>query len=539
MLHHPNRESDLILTDLSGYNPVMFLSRPWTIGLLIIASIMLNTSLTACERSTPFDLSITPASVWSSGQPATVAEALTTPSTSYILPTTRIPGSAILTPTPDSLHYQSSTERGPETYIVQPGDMLSAIAERYSVSVPMLVQANNLSNPDALEVGQALTIPVPTPQAPGPAFKLIPDSELVYGPLSGQFDIDTFIQSKHGYLADYTDVVNGETLTAAQAVQRAAQNFSVSPRILLAVLEYRSGWVTNPNPDSSLGDMPLGYNDDFYVGLYRQLVWAAATLNNGYYRWRSGAATAWVLTDGSVVPINPTINAGTAGVQNFFAQLDDYDAWLRDVSPGGFFDTFTQLFGYPFDLAIEPLVPANLTQPPLLLPFGPGEIWAFTGGPHPAWDFGSPFGALDFAPAETQGCDPSDAWITAMADGLVTRTGVGSVYQDLDGDGNEGSGWVILYMHVEARDRVQSGAYLRAGDRIGHPSCEGGQSSGNHLHIARKFNGEWISAIGPLPFNLGGWIASGTGEEGVGSLTRNGQVIDSYNGSIPTNQIQR
>jgi murein DD-endopeptidase MepM/ murein hydrolase activator NlpD len=418
--------------------------------------------------------------------------------------------------------------------------MLSAIAERYNVSVQALVQTNNISNPDALEVGQTLTIPVVPPQPTGPAYKIIPDSELVYGPLSGQFDIDAFIQSRHGYLVSYTDVVNGETLNAAQVIQRVAQNFSVSPRTLLALLEYRSGWVTNPNPDPSLGDTPFGFNDGFHVGLYRQLVWVAATLNNGYYRWRSDAATAWVLSDGSVVPIDPTINAGTAGVQNFFAQMDGYAAWLRDVSPGGFFDTYSLFFGSPFDLAIESLVPANLTQPRLLLPFGPGEVWALTGGPHLAWDFGTPLGALDFAPpGEALGCVETDYWVTAVADGLVTRTGDGQVIQDLDEDGNEGSGWVILYMHIESRERVQPGTHLRAGDRVGHPSCEGGQSSGTHVHLARKFNGEWISAIGPVPFNLSGWISAGTGENYVGTLTRNGVIVVNFEGNSTINQIQR
>ncbi len=518
----------------------MFSQRLWAIGLLIIASILLGTGLTACETSKPFDLSITPASIWSSGQPATAAAVVDAPTKSYILPPMRAPGSAILTPTPDSSHYQPSVERGLETYVVQPGDILSAIAEHYSVSVPMLIQANNISNPDALEVGQTLTIPVPTPQPPGPAFKLIPDSELVYGPLNSQFDIEAFIQSKNGYLVNYTDTVDGKTLTAMQVVQRVAQNFSVNPRLLLAVLEYRSGWVTNPTPDPALGDTPLGFNDGFYVGLYKQLVWAACHLNNGYYRWRAGAAIKWVLADGSVVPIDPTINAGTASVQNFFAQLDGYAMWLRDVSPGGFLDTFTRLFGYPFDLAIEPLVPANLAQPSLLLPFGPGEIWAFTGGPHPAWDFGSPLGALDFAPpGEALGCVETDYWVTAVAQGQVLRTGNGVVIEDLDGDGNEGTGWVILYMHIETRDRVQPAMSLHAGDRIGHPSCEGGQSSGTHIHLARKFNGEWISAIGAVPFNLSGWISAGTGEEYVGTLTRNGVAVENYEGNSPVNQIQR
>ncbi|MBE3066481.1 MAG: LysM peptidoglycan-binding domain-containing protein [Chloroflexi bacterium] len=507
----------------------MLRKRLWIFGLIIM--------LTACSRPWTETSVITPASVWTSGQvPTAVA---VTPTISYTLPTPRPPGAPVLTPTPDVPHYQTGVARGPETYIVQSGDWLSAIAERYSVSVEAIIQANNISNPDALEVGQRLTIPVVTPQAPGPATKLIPDSELVYGPLSASFDIAAFIHSKGGYLASYTQDVNGETLDATQVVQLIAQNYSVNPRLLLAVLESRSGWVTNPNPDPTMGDTPFGYIDSWYVGLYRQLAWASIHLNSGFYRWRANSVTDWVLGDGSVVPIDPTINAGTAGVQNFFARLDDYSSWLRDVSPGGFFDTYYLLFGYPFDTAIEPLVPANLAQPLLLLPFGPGETWAFTGGPHPAWDAGSPYGALDFAPAETRGCVETNLWVTAVADGLVTRTGNGVVMLDLDGDGSEGTGWVILYMHIESRDRVQPGTFLRAGEPVGHPSCEGGISNGTHVHLARKFNGVWMPADGPVPLNLSGWVASGTGEEYVGTLTRNGVVVESYDDISPINQIQR
>ena len=508
----------------------MLRKRLWIFGLIIM--------LTACSRPWTETSVITPASVWTSGQvPTAVA---VTPTISYTLPTPRPPDVPVLTPTPDVPHYQTGVARGPETYIVQSGDWLSAIAERYSVSVEAIIQANNISNPDALEVGQTLVIPVVTPQAPGPATKLIPDSELVYGPLSASFDIAAFIHSKGGYLASYTQDVNGETLDATQVVQLIAQNYSVNPRLLLALLEYRSGWVTNPNPDPTLGDTPFGFNDGWYVGLYRQLAWASIQLNSGFYRWRANSVTDWVLVDGSVVPIDPTINAGTAGVQNFFARLDDYSTWLRDVSPGGFFGSYSLLFGYPFDTAIEPLVPANLAQPLLLLPFGPGEIWAFTGGPHLAWDAGSPYGALDFAPpGEALGCVETDDWVTAVADGLVTRTGTGVVILDLDGDGNEGTGWVILYMHIESRDRVQPGTFLRAGEPVGHPSCEGGISSGTHVHLARKFNGVWIPASGPVPFNLSGWVASGTGELYVGMLTRNGKVVESFEGNSTINIIQR
>ena len=498
----------------------------------------LGVSLSACGQSQK--TSITPASIWASGQPAMATLAAGTPTRSYFLPLTRIPGSPELTPTPDAAHYQAGTARGPQTYVVQSGDMLSAIAQKYSVSVQALSQANHLADINALQVGQTLTIPAVTPQPAGPAYKIIPDSELVYGPLSAQTDIDAFIRSKAGYLATYTQDFNGETMTAAQVVVHVALDYSIDPRLLLAVLEYRSGWLTNLHPDQALDEQPFGFYDAWYHGLLRQLEWAAIQLNSGYYRWRSKAVTDWVLKDGSVVPIDPAINAGTAGVQNFFAQLDDYSTWLRDVSPGGFFDTYHVLFGYPFDLSIEPLVPANLIQPPLTLPFGPGETWFFTGGPHLAWDAGTPYGALDFAPPGNNQCGTeSDAWVTAVAAGVVTRTGDGEVILDLDGDGNEGTGWVILYMHIETRDRVKPGVILHAGDRIGHPSCEGGEATGIHVHIARKFNGEWISALGPLPFNLSGWVSAGTGEEYVGTLTRNGVVLQNLDGTSTTNQVQR
>ncbi len=491
----------------------------------------------------PSDLRTTPGSIWSSGQPpadAAGAQSLGNPTQSYSLPPTRAPGSPAIDPTPDAPHFQSVASQGPDTYIVRSGDWLSTIAQRYGVTVEALSRANNITNPNLLEVGQVLTIPSSPPQQTGPAFKLIPDSELVYGPLSGQFDVERFIQSSPGYLKNYTEVLGGVTLTSTQSVRLAAETFGVSPRLLLALLEYKARWVTDPSPNPPPGDTPFGFIDDSHVGLYRQLVWISATLNDGYYRWKSGAATKWNLSDGSVVPVDPTINAGTAGVQNVFAKLDTYDTWLRDVSPGGFYDTFTIMFGVPFDMAIEPLIPQGLIQPLLALPFSSGEVWAFTGGPHLAWDYGTPLGALDFAPpGEGLGCINTEYWVTAVAPGMVTRTGDGVVILDLDGDGNEGSGWVILYMHIESRERVKPGTLLRAGDRIGHPSCEGGQSSGTHVHMARKFNGEWISAIGKTPFNLSGWISDGTGEDYVGTLTRNGVVSESYEGHIPSNQIER
>lgn len=470
------------------------------------------------------------------GAPATAAIGLIADSPQA----TQTPRGPILTPTPDAPHPLPALRIEPDYYVVQAGDTLAEIARQYNVSLSQLVDTNSILNPDLVEVGQGLTIPVPTPEGSGPDFKVIPDSELVYGPGSVGFDVGAFVADQAGYLASYHEDIDGRTISGAQIVQRVSQEFSVNPRLLLAVLEYQSQWVTNPDPKVSGHDFPIGVQDAWRKGLYRQLAFAADNLNRGFYLWRVNGVAAWLLNDGGVVPVAPTINAGTAGVQQFFATLYGRSDWEQAVGENGLFATFNALFGYPFDRAIEPLLPAGLAQPALQLPFEPGQEWAFTGGPHGGWGDGSAWAALDFAPpSDALGCVPSDAWVVAAADGLILRTGTGDVIQDLDGDGLEQTGWVLLYMHVESRERVQAGTYLQAGERIGHPSCEGGVSTGTHMHLARRYNGEWIPADQELPFILDGWVSSGDGFEYNGFLKRNGTTVEAYAGRSPDNGIQR
>ena len=451
----------------------------------------------------------------------------------------RVPGGALTTPTPDYVHAVPTLRAEADSYVVQPGDTLASIAESFGVSVENLAGENAIQNQNLLAVGSTLKIPPPAVGTPGPSFKIIPDSELVYGPASAEFDIEDFVRGEGGYLSDYTEDVGTATLTGTEVVQLVAESYSVNPRLLLALLQHRSQWVTNPQPPVDSLDYPLGLVEPTREGLYHQLTWAATQLNRGYYLWRANAVATWVLNDGTVVPIDRTINAGTAGVQSLLAAQDDRGAWDADTGPFGLFQTYFFLFGNPFDLAIEPLVPPLLTQPPMQLPFERGVPWAFTGGPHAAWDSGSAWAALDFAPPDVMGCAVSTQWITAAANGYIVRSNDGQVIEDLDGDGFEQTGWDILYMHVFAQDRVQAKSYVYAGDPMGHPSCEGGVANAAHLHIARKYNGEWIPADGSLPFNLGGWISSGNGVEYDGYLRHGSATLEAAEGASELNTITR
>ncbi len=168
-----------------------------------------------------------------------------------------------------------------------------------------------------------------------------------------------------------------------------------------------------------------------------------------------------------------------------------------------------------------------MRQPELKFPFLPGHTWSFTGGPHTGYGDGEPLSAIDFAPPTVVGgCSWTNEFATAVADGVVVRADPAMDVLDLDGDGNEQTGWVIFYLHLAAQDQAPVGTRLRAGDPIGHPSCEGGRATGTHVHIARKYNGEWIPADGVLAFNLEGWVVTRGSQAYEGTLTRGGQMVD-------------
>jgi LysM repeat protein len=399
---------------------------------------------------------------------------------------------------------------------VQAGDEVGTLAARYGLTYDQIRIANGFKGGEVLQPGQVILIPQEIQQK-SPTRKLIPDSELVYGPSTIGFDVDTFVAKyKRGYLYSYTETVNGEELSGATLIQRAAQSYSLNPRLLLALLEYQSNWLTAAAPETNAKLYPFGRAEGGTEGLLRQLGWVANALNQGYYEWNDYSLSLLILGDGTRVGLSDGLNAGTVALDYVFSQTTtDLDQWESTLAVSGFSRTYQRLFGDPFAHAVEPLVPTTLTQPDLTLPWQGGETWFYSGGPHGSFGSGSPWGAVDFLPpGNASGCDVSANWITAIAPGVVARSGDGQLLLDLDGDGDEQTGWVILYLHVAEQDRPTVGTVLGVGDKVGHPSCEGGFAKDAHVHVARKYNGVWLRADDPLaPFVLGGYTLKSTGSE--------------------------
>jgi len=350
---------------------------------------------------------------------------------------------------------------------------------------------------------------------------------MVFSANASAFDAAGYVQNAGGFLARYQDFVGTRQKPGAEVVWYAALENSVNPRLLMALLEYKTGWVFNPNaPDSATLKFPMGHVSNRDPRLYHQLAWAANVLSIGYYGWRAGTLTDLTFPDGSTLRLAPDLNAGTVALQYFLARFLSGAEWTAAVSPQGFAALFTEMFGDPFGRAIDPLLPPGLNQPELELPFLPERVWSLTGGPHGPWERDGAWAALDFAPPSlSRGCVESNEWVTASAAGLVVRSGDGAVVLDLDGDGREQTGWALFYMHIADSGRAALGATVQQGDPIGHPSCLGGYSTGTHVHIARKFNGEWIAADGPIPFDLGGWIAHNGPKDYLGSMTNGALTV--------------
>jgi hypothetical protein len=457
-----------------------------------------------------------------------------------------------VTPTPlriPQLTTPMPTQEGtniPIFYYAQSGDTLPAVAAHFGVKPSEITSPSLDPLPDTglITPNQLLMIPRRLQNTSAPT-KIMPDSEVVYSPSAVDFDVKSFTTQGNGYLNQYAEYLGSTGMTSgADLIQRVATDYSINPRLLIILVEYQSHWVFGQPPSLKQTDYPLGLVDLSQKGLYHQLTWAASQLSIGYYGWREGTLSELTFPDGSKLRLAPELNAGSVALLYLFAQIDNIPQWAGALysSPDSLSALNEKVFGNPWLRAqsVEPLFPATLTQPNLTLSFAPGLIWSLTGGPHAAWGAAGSLAALDFAPGSTEhGCVKSDAWVLAAATGQVLRSDRAVVIIDLDGDGHEATGWTLMYLHIATEGRIAAGTWVAVGDKIGHPSCEGGVADGTHFHIARKYNGEWIEADGPLPFNLDGWIAHFGDQPYLGSLTRGDKVVTASRTAAPYSYISR
>jgi murein DD-endopeptidase MepM/ murein hydrolase activator NlpD len=417
-------------------------------------------------------------------------------------------------------------------YYAQSGDTLQVVANRFGVSPSEITSPKNLPGTGLIDPGILLFIPRRIAEPTTPNIRIMPDAELIFSASAADFNTAQFIINANGYLSTFRQWTESEGwMSGMRTIERASYENSISPRILLALLEYKSHWVYSAPYNAQNEEYPMGFESIKYRGLFLQMVWTINQLYAGYYGWRAGTLTELTFPNGETLRLNPELNAGTAALQYFFSRQYNRVEWEQILDPNSvnsFMALYVQMFGDPVARAqaVDPIFPPGVTAPKMVLPFEPNREWSFTGGPHGAWEHDGPLAAVDFAPSlDRAGCGMANSWVVAAAPGLVVRSGNGVVMVDMDGDGLEQTGWNILYLHVATEDRVAKGTWLKTDDHIGHASCEGGASTGTHLHFARKYNGEWIPADGPIPMILSGWTVHAGAKPYEGTMTRGSRTI--------------
>ena len=346
---------------------------------------------------------------------------------------------------------------------------------------------------------------------------LVSDGQFVWGPNVGDFDIGAFLDDQGSPLAAY-----------APDIELWASYSSVNPKVLIAILELRYGWVSGFS-DSITGDEMRSTIEDTAMGL-------ASTFYEHMHTWGAlrpafspvpAIGPSVLLLDGSVASLDPSLSSGTVALVTAMAE---------EISPAGYESKFagvtrdfSTVFGAmfpesdPLDTTKE-IVPLNAPPEGLFqLPFPLGAEWVAS-GPH-SWNGGSwppPFSSIDFFTGGGSCAAPPNQYAVAAAYGTVNRPYGYSCWLEID----HGNGWTTSYYHLSS---LYSGAPIGRNGKVGTIACEtcaGGFATGPHVHFSLKYNGAYVSLEG---VDFSGWtVHAGSVPYNSGSFERDGTVLNAY-----------
>lgn len=353
--------------------------------------------------------------------------------------------------------------------------------------------------------------PIPTPTVlreptvtAAPAARFLTLDEIVY---ATQFDadaIDRFLQEKGSDLAGMRVTVDGRRYPFAVALLGQTLYYSVSPKTILALLEYQADLVTQTGLPDDRYRWAVGYRGESgrFAGMNAQIRWAVREI---FYARRD-------------LPVRPPLTYADGVVRDAPAELDDAQYVMArvlapTVTSGNimaaltqYADVYVRLFGILEAAPVRPSVPPAVLHRPLASikpvtsffdhggPFltrnmsdGVTTYWgfvetntaAFAYDGHDGWDYAA-------APPEP---------ILAAADGKVIFAGIAD-----DGCNtvaiiiDHGDDLRTLYWHL-SEIGVTVGQQVATGERIGIVGNTG-CSKGPHLHFGVHHRGVGIDPYG-------------------------------------------
>jgi murein DD-endopeptidase MepM/ murein hydrolase activator NlpD len=388
-----------------------------------------------------------------------------------------------------------AASRPPQRYRVQPGDTLTAIAERLGSTVPAIVAANRLADPDQIAANRLLVVP--------PAYA--PLLSIVVGPQDTLTGIARRYHSRPEDLAALNEIGLRERLEPGQdllvpapagepspalppgpivAIQTVpqvpVQGQTVGIRLLIDSSEAISLSVALQNQALPLRQA----NSGSFWGLAAIDAFAQPGVLPLQIRWTSPSSP-------SPQTIRWPIRVADAGYPSFAIELPPEKGALLDPElVRAENEKVAAIWNRP---ETEPAWRGRFRRPigeefATSAPFG--QRRSYNGGPMNSFHAGQDFSALEGTPVVAPA-----AGMVALAEPLIVRGN--AVILD------HGAGLYSGYWHLVDL-AVTPGQAVQPGDLLGHVGTTG-LSTGNHLHWELRLHGiavaplQWVETWFPTP----------------------------------------
>ncbi|WP_392343829.1 M23 family metallopeptidase [Pseudoalteromonas prydzensis] len=281
---------------------------------------------------------------------------------------------------------------------------------------------------------------------------------------------------------------------------------SINPKIILALIEQQSGLLSNPDADFAAPLIGLSDEQGFDAQV-EDLVTKLSQRFYAYKQWQDSQVTAitskYTSTAISNQASSNSSTAATAALVSVFKKRNKLAVDQDIVNHSNddltvFLATFDRLFPESsaqlqhsskstVQSAEQQFVAASFS---MNLPW-PSGYW-YSGGAHSNTGSGYPYSSLDFNNGSGN-WGSNTPYVQAAHGGTVTR------FSSCNIRVTHSSGYSTNYYHMSnlqynSGDYVQPGAWLgRYANSYNQALCEGGQSSGPHVHFTLLYNGQQVS----------------------------------------------
>ncbi|WNF47204.1 M23 family metallopeptidase [Pseudomonas sp. SG20056] len=303
-----------------------------------------------------------------------------------------------------------------------------------------------------------------------------------------------------GYLAVHAPLLRDKQ----ELIAHWSGYYSINPKVVLALMELKSGLMSAPSQEKLQAPFAELSKASGFTGQLRDVLQQLSQRFYGfeaYQRRQVRAGTQRSSEDAGA------LNGASAALLGGLQDANSEPVVLKKTpSLQAFTQQFAQLFSTPPEqlrnaessremaLAANALPPTNMLQ----LPWYQGYSWK-SNGAHSHTGSGSPYSSIDVS-YDWPGWGASTYSVAAAHGGRVSVLSRCQVRVTND------NGWATNYYHMD-NIRVSNGETITANTKLGNYAsnrntalCEGGSSTGPHLHFSLLYNGRYVSLQG---VNLG------------------------------------